>query len=118
MQSQNGVEIYLKGEKPPIPEGLDDVAYPQLWAPLGYKVVEVRGRVMWTLATESDYQQSEAQRLGTEPESVKVDLVGSSGCVNTSPTTCPVTHFSRVSTLRSTILNYRGNSRRRTTGQC
>ena len=68
---------------PPPPAGLGGLQYPHLYAPFGFKIVEVDGESMWTLATESDYVDAESRRLGLPREKIKRPICRPSG-----PTTC------------------------------
>jgi hypothetical protein len=68
MQVQNGIEVYDDNERPPIPKGLSVGI--QVYSPYGFKTIEVDGVTMWALATEEDYRNLEAKRLGISPGEV------------------------------------------------
>lgn len=88
MKEQNGIQIYDQGEKPSIPEGLETNF--EVISLFGFKVVEVNGKKMWQTASEEDYRNCEAQRLGIAAADVRVDPRRCQGgsCCQTGPMTC------------------------------
>jgi hypothetical protein len=70
MKDQNGISLYDKGESIPVPPGLP--ADFSIVSRFGFKVVEIENKLYWEAATETDYRQSEAQRLGITPDQVTV----------------------------------------------
>jgi len=69
---------------PPPPEALQGLKYPHLYSPFGFRIVEIDGQAMWTLATEQEYKEANARRLGIPPADFKVKRI----CRLSGPTTC------------------------------
>jgi hypothetical protein len=85
MKTQNGVQIYEKGEEiKDLPGDLKAETYANFYAPYGLKIVEIRGKHYWTPGTKEEVIRSEAKRLGV-PES-KVKLF--EGCHIAGPNRC------------------------------
>jgi peroxiredoxin len=88
-KNQNGILVFETG----IPQKKDDEpdASFQVISRFGFKVVTTetasgKKKNLWMAATEDDYRQSEAKRLGIKPEEAKLscfDIVG--GCYQTGP---------------------------------
>jgi hypothetical protein len=84
MQTQNGVQIFDKGEAlPKLPDGLTDHYAEDVVSPYGFKISIVDGKPRWVRATEEDYRASEAQRLAISLTEVK-----GNSCTQIGPRQC------------------------------
>ena len=90
MREQNGIRIFEEGDElPDLPAGL---SVDRVLSPFGYKIVKVDNKPMWMVATEQDYRESEAKRLGISPDEVEVKAFsgepGERWCANSGPSHC------------------------------
>jgi len=70
MTEQNGIRIYDQGEKPQLPEGLT-ADFDESMSVFGFKIVTVDGKPVAQAASEDDYCNSEAQRLGVSGDEIR-----------------------------------------------
>ncbi len=72
MKEINGIRILEEGDDHTayLPEGLILPIFKGLHAPYGFKTMTHEGKLTWTPATEEDYLQAEAQKLGVDVSSV------------------------------------------------
>jgi hypothetical protein len=83
MKMMNGLQVFEQGDQlPELPAGL--TADLPVVSRFGFKIVQLDGKPVWEAATEEDFRNSEAQRLGIKPEDVVLTL----SCYNTGPTSC------------------------------
>lgn len=71
MKEQNGIQIFESGEQSPSNAELDGVDLSHFHLPYGIKIIEVNGKQKLLAGTLADFQQSEGQRLGVLPETIK-----------------------------------------------
>jgi hypothetical protein len=87
VKEQNGIQIFESGEKTPgVSAELGGVDLTHFHLPYGIKIIEVNGKQKLVAGTLADFQQSEGQRLGVPPETIKTDgypicnQVGTTNC--------------------------------------
>lgn len=70
MREQNGILIFDSSDEKPT--NLQVSARSQILSKYGFIVDTVDGKTVWVAATETDYRDSEARRLGIRPEDVNI----------------------------------------------
>lgn len=93
---QNGLHVYKKDAKPKLPEGAPAVTHAEVVSLFGFKIVSIKDKEgkekkMWMAASEKDYRESEAKRLGKKAADIKVHAEAdslASGCYQTGPMSC------------------------------
>jgi hypothetical protein len=74
VKEQNGIQIFESKEKhPDLSPELEAIDLTHFHLPYGVKIIEVKGKQKLVAGTLADFQQSEGQRLGVPPATVKTD---------------------------------------------
>lgn len=83
MIEMNGCKVFEENDElPELSDGLSDKV--RVMSRYGFKINDQKGPPTWEAATEADYRDSEAKRLGIAPEDVK----SASSCFQVGPRLC------------------------------
>ncbi|MEZ5961102.1 MAG: hypothetical protein R3C30_11845 [Hyphomonadaceae bacterium] len=79
------IKIFEPGDTlPQLPSELETFSFEDNDARFGLKAVEENGQWKWVPATEEEFRDAEAERLGVSPN----DVVMYSSCYQTGPRSC------------------------------